>query len=436
MQKLLIPFALLLLTLAADAQVNYDSTFTKKALRIDFYLAGNADTTMVFEKDYKQEPYWGGGPLNLVSPLNYGDYRISVFDTATQKLIYRRGKSILFREWKMTEEAQYKNRSFYQTFRIPYPRKPIRYRIEERNYNTGNYQMLYEAGVDPKSYRINRREPPAYPVDTLGPFHQPDSVADIVVLPEGYTREEMPEFIEDAERVRQFIFSYEPFQSHQETFNFYAVRAASADSGTTIPGDSVYKNTLLRSSFYTFDVPRYLTSQDTRTIRDIAGLTPYDHIIVLVNSTRYGGGGFYNHLTLTTARGPMNREVSVHEFGHGFAGLGDEYYNSEVATSELYNTDVEPWEPNITTLVDFERKWKAMVDTGLPVPTPRTKAYADTVGVFEGGGYVAKGIFSPSQDCRMKSNVADAFCPVCQQAILKMIRFYSEQIPEKYVKTE
>jgi hypothetical protein len=163
-----------------------------------------------------------------------------------------------------------------------------------------------------------------------------------------------------------------------------------------------------------------------RPILDAAATVPYDHIYVLVNTERYGGGGFYNFLSVCTADNNLTREVFIHEFGHGFAGLGDEYYNSEVAYEDFYNQKTEPWEPNITTLVDFDKKWKNMVDSETTIPTPRNAGNENTIGVFEGGGYMSKGIFSPAMDCRMKSNQAKSFCPVCQESIRKVIRFHCE----------
>ena len=158
---------------------------------------------------------------------------------------------------------------------------------------------------------------------------------------------------------------------------------------------------------------------------DIAANVPYDVIFILVNSSLYGGGGFYNHYSEVTVDNTWSKIVSVHEFGHAFAGLADEY-TGDVSYSDTYNLNVEPWEPNITTNVDFNSKWKNMVSEGTPLPTPRTEKYKNSVGMFEGGGYVTKGIYSPFEDCRMKSNEAPGFCPVCHNAIRRMILLYCE----------
>ena len=188
--------------------------------------------------------------------------------------------------------------------------------------------------------------------------------------------------------------------------------------------EKIYVNTALNSSFYTFDIDRYLTTRDIKSVNDYAAVVPHDNIIVLINSTRYGGGGVYNYYSGTTSGHQLSPKVFIHEFGHGFAGLADEYYSSAVAYDEFYPLNVEPWEPNITTMVNFESKWKKMIAKDTPVPTPAEEKYINVTGVFEGGGYSAKGIFRPETDCRMKSNGPKGFCSVCRNAIKEMIEFY------------
>jgi hypothetical protein len=248
----------------------------------------------------------------------------------------------------------------------------------------------------------------------------------LVILAEGYTANEIQKFADDSKRVTSYLFDEEPFKSGKEHFNVKAVFMPSAESGTDIPGERIYKNTAFNATFYTFDVPRYLTTSDMKTIYDVAATVPYDQIYILVNTERYGGGGFYNFLTICSADNELTREVFVHEFGHGFAGLGDEYYTSSVAYENYYNLEIEPWEPNLTPLIDFDKKWKNMISPSVPVPTPREARYSNTIGVFEGGGYMNKGIYSPYTDCRMKSNTAKCFCPVCTNAIKKTIEYYTK----------
>jgi hypothetical protein len=249
---------------------------------------------------------------------------------------------------------------------------------------------------------------------------------DVAILAEGYRQEEMSKFIGDASRLTDSLFKVEPFRSLQSKFNIYALKTPSVDSGTDIPGRNIYANTLYNSTFYTFDIARYLTTSDMKTVYDMAASVPYDYLIVLVNSKEYGGGGFCNYLSVCTSDNSLAANVFIHEFGHEFAGLGDEYYTSEVAYDNYYNLKIEPWEPNLTTLVDFKSKWGALIDASTPVPTPRSAKFESKTGVFEGGGYMAKGIYSPMEDCRMKSNKPNSFCPVCQEAIRKAIQRCSE----------
>jgi hypothetical protein len=230
----------------------------------------------------------------------------------------------------------------------------------------------------------------------------------------------MDKFLADAERSASYIFSEEPFQSLRDQFNIRAVKSASPDSGTDIPGQGIWKNTVMNSGFYTFGIERYMTTMDYKSVCDVAANAPYDQIYILVNTDKYGGGGIYNHYSISAADNLQSRAVVIHEFGHAFGGLADEYYTSAVAYNDYFPLDVEPWNPNLTTLVDFDSKWKDMVPEGTPVPTPAEDQYKDVVGVYEGGGYVAKGVYRPMIDCRMHTNDA-VFCPVCSTALRKMV---------------
>ncbi|PKP23637.1 MAG: hypothetical protein CVU06_07260 [Bacteroidetes bacterium HGW-Bacteroidetes-22] len=231
----------------------------------------------------------------------------------------------------------------------------------------------------------------------------------------------MEKFRADVLRVMGYILDKPPFNKYRDRINIYAIEAPSQQSGPDVPGEHIYNNTVAGSTYYTFDVDRYLTTFDYKTLCNYAATVPYDQIYVLINSTRYGGGGFYNFYTACTSDNYLTPKVSMHEFGHGFGGLADEYYNAEVAGDEFYNLTIEPWEPNITTRVAFEEKWPGMIDAGTPEPTPRIEAWKGKVGLFEGGGYVSKGIFSPVMDCNMKSNNPDTYCPVCQKAVERRI---------------
>jgi hypothetical protein len=233
-------------------------------------------------------------------------------------------------------------------------------------------------------------------------------------------------FKTDVKEMADYILSMEPYQSQQSKINFWAVCSPSKDSEADNPRKDKWVSTAVSSSFNTFYIDRYLETGDVISIRDIAACAPYDHICVLVNSDKYGGGGIYNHFSIGTSDHPKAKEVMLHEIGHGFGGLADEYYTSDVAYHNFFDLNVEPWQPNITTLVNFESKWKHLVDAATPVPTPVSKPYDDVCGVFEGGGYVEKGVYRPAVNCRMKTNEAEGFCPACQEALTKMIEFVTD----------
>ena len=216
------------------------------------------------------------------------------------------------------------------------------------------------------------------------------------------------------------------FKENKNKFNVLAIEAISEESGTDFPGENIWKNTVVNSNFYTFNSDRYLTTSDIKSMRNIASLVPYDNIIVLVNSKTYGGGGIYNFFSVVSSDNMFSEYVNVHEFGHAFAGLGDEYYDSDVAVENYYSFEKEPWEPNISNLKNFATKWKDLIEKDIPVPTPATEKYFKKVGAFEGAGYSAKGLYRPAYDCTMKSVSVNNFCPVCKRAIQQMIDYYSK----------
>jgi len=278
--------------------------------------------------------------------------------------------------------------------------------------------------VDPSDYFIRKEDPVKAIATKIYDGGNPQESVDLAFIAEGYKEEEMMKFREDVKMMADILFSESPFNDYRGKFNIWAIEAISQDSGTDIPGEKIYANTALNSSFYTFNLDRYLTTQDIKTVNDYAALVPHDNIVILINSTRYGGGGVYNYYSGTTTGNVLSPKVFVHEFGHGFAGLADEYYSSSVAYNEFYPLNVEPWEPNITTMVNFDLKWAKMIGKNTPVPTPVDDKYKNTTGLFEGGGYSARGIFRPELECRMKSNGPEGFCSVCRQAIKEMIEFY------------
>ena len=236
----------------------------------------------------------------------------------------------------------------------------------------------------------------------------------------------MPLFYKDCEVAVEALLDHEPFKSQQKHFNFVAVASESDDSGVSIPGKGIWKKTAVDSHFDTFYSDRYLTTLHLKQLHNLLAGVPYEHIVILANTENYGGGGIYNSYTLTSSRHESYRSVVVHEFGHSFAGLADEYYYDD-EFEPMYPAGVEPYEQNITTLTDFDSKWKDMLPEGTPIPTPATgKDLYTKIGVYEGAGYQSKGVYRAFQDCRMKTNDAPVFCPVCVRILDRLIRFYTE----------
>jgi hypothetical protein len=421
--RVFISLILVNVSITLTAQNNFDKYFTDKVLRFDFMLAGNRKTTSVYPAGMKEEPFWAGSNTSLVNPFNLGNFKYELFDVKENTLIYSRSFSTLFQEWQTTDEAKSVDRSFYEVATMPYPKDSVRFILSERERN-GLFSKLYETIIDPASYFIRRENPVKVGTTKIYSGGDPHTSVDLAFIAEGYKADEMGKFREDVKKMVDILFDEAPFSDYKNKFNIWAVEATSQDSGTDIPGENIYTNTALNSSFYTFNIDRYLTTQDIKSVNDFAAVVPHDNIIVLINSTKYGGGGVYNYYSGTTTGNQLSPKVFIHEFGHGFAGLGDEYYSSAVAYDEFYPLNVEPWEPNLTTMVNFESKWKKMIGKDTPLPTPSEEKYNNVTGLFEGGGYSEKGVFRPEMDCRMKSNGSKGYCSVCRNAIKEMIEFY------------
>ena len=339
-------------------------------------------------------------------------------------MLFSKGYQNLYGEWQTTDEAKQVTKTFDESVVVPFPRVKIDIALYYKTWE-GKLKEGMRFCVSPENYFIRDYDNLNLPVyDAWIGNEDITKAVDVVILPEGYTQAEMDKFIKDCDFFVVSLFSYAPYDRYRESFNVRGVLAPSAESGCNMPGDHVYKNTAMHFSFWTFDSERYCMSTDNRDIRDLAGQVPYDQIYILVNTEKYGGGGIYNFYCSSASSNRFSSDVIIHEFGHGFAGLADEYYYAG-SSEHMYNLELEPWEPNITSLVDFSDKWGDMMDEETPVPTPRKRKYEQTIGVFEGGGYEPKGMYSPHMDCLMNSLGHD-FCPVCQRAIERMILYYSK----------
>lgn len=399
--------------------------FEPRSLRVDFALSGNDTIETASLQRLREEPVWGGPRRNLIDTSLYGNYYVRLYDKASGQLIYSRGFCTLFDEWRTTDQAKSETQSWDNSLSVPWPKKNVTLVIEARDRRTMRFRSLLRLEVDPRSATIDRSPLDENPVTRIQYSGDPAGKVDLVFLAEGYTEAEQDKFLSDARRFTGRLFETEPYASHRDDFNIWAVGLRSADSGTDLSGRGVWKNTALNSGFYTFGIDRYLTTPDMRSVRDAVWNVPNDAVFILVNTDIYGGGGFYNFYGLGSADNELTLRVFVHELGHSLAGLADEYFDSEVAYNDYYDLGQEPWEPNITTLVDFGRKWRDMLDSESSVPTAPDPSDPGRLGVYEGGGYVARGIYRPLDFCCMRGG--EEFCPVCRRAIDRAIRFLSDR---------
>ena len=420
-QKILLVLIIFTYLNSKSQNIKYIDWFSDEVLRVDLVHAGDSEHEYYFTEQFFQEKNWAGAKTKLIDNMAYGDNYFEVYDSLSQTLIYSRGYNNLFYEWQETAEAKVTNRSFEEVIRCPFPNKTVQIKIYRREKNL-ELSLLHQFYVDPSSYRINKATKYNFKTEQISGKLSVNKAVDVVIIAEGYTKEEMSIFKNDAKQLSDFLLNTEPFSSVKEKFNIRIILSNSEESGTDIPGDNIWKNTIANSHFYTFGSERYLTSQSIKTIHDIASLVPYDQVYVLVNSEKYGGGGIFNYYNLTSAHHPKTPWVFVHEFGHGFAGLADEYFYGENTFEDMYDAHTEPWQPNISTMANIDSKWKNKVDKTTPIPTPANDEFKNKIGFFEGGGYVEKGIYRPFQSCEMKA-LKEGFCPVCQDAILMMVRF-------------
>lgn len=426
MSKLTLVLSLFFISFSSVFSQQYSGYFSEKACRVDFHFCGNADKTSVYLDKISQEPFWGGRRGHLSTDLNLGDFRFRVLDSISGNQIYIDGFSALYHEWQSTPEAKMTSKSFEQTIQFPFPHKSVILKIEKR-LDFDKWEELFSYSLSPTDKLIRLTKPKPAPVKLITKTVSPEKAIDIAVIAEGYTAKDKNKFYKDAQRLAENLLTHKPFTKYKNRINIYAIAAISQDSGISMPQDNNWKNTAVESHFFTFYEKRYLTTPSSFKLRDLAALVPYDAIYVLANTKIYGGGGIYNFYALTAADNKLATEVTVHEFGHSFAGLGDEYFreNADVLDG-MYDPKKEPWEPNISSLVQFDKKWKNQLPAGTVIPTPVTDENKSKIGIFEGGGYLTKGMFRPYYDCRMRTNKAPEFCPVCQQAVEKMILFLTE----------
>ena len=410
MRKLFIISALLLSSFSAQAQ-NFDDYFEDKTLRLDYTFAGDATRQQIFVDELVSLPRWYGRKQHLAELPLKGNGQITVRSLADGMVIYRHSFSSLFQEWVSTAEAKQTQKSFENVFLVPFPKSPVEIKVELFDYHDQVISRLTHK-VDPKDILIRKAgERQITPHVTLQQAADTARCIRVAFVAEGYQQQEMDVFLNDCRIAMESLFEHEPFKQNQLKFNMVAVMPPSVESGTSEPNKGIWKNTPLGSHFDTFYSERYLTTLHLKKLHDVLAGIPYEHIIVLVNTDRYGGGGIYNSYNLTYAHGKHFRPVVVHEFGHSFGGLGDEYpYGDD---DPMYFADTEPWEPNLTTKHDFNGKWENLIKD-------------KKAGFIEGGGYLTKGVWRGYENCRMRTNEEPEFCLVCQQALQCLIDFYTK----------
>jgi hypothetical protein len=428
MKKFLLLPAVVLLSAIMSVAADY-------TLRLDYIFSGDATHTEISLAKMGRLEGWWGRTVNMDNLLLRGNGQIILRDSATSQVLYCTSFSTLFSEWQCTPEALHTRKAFENVYLVPMPQATAYVTVnilDKRDSITASMTHI----VHPDDILIRPVASP-YTLDKCRYVHKggdSKEAIDIAIVGEGYTKEEMDIFYRDAKETADQILSYEPFKGKADKLNFIAVPVESKESGVSIPLKGEWKQTAFSSHFSTFYSDRYLTTLHLFDLHDALASVPYEHIIILANTDNYGGGGILNSYVLTAAHNRWAMPVVVHEFGHSFAGLADEYFYDD--GTDQYDLHTEPWEPNITTLVNFDSKWKDLVEkSGIVtkadqrLPAYRTLVESDyKVGIYEGGGYLSEGIYRPYPTCRMRDNTYPLFCPVCQRAISRMIDYQTVSI--------
>ena len=456
---------------AGQAPPHFDTFFRDKTMRVDYVHSGGHGQQIIGLDQVVSDGPWAGSRTRLVDGLNLGKYLFEVIDRRTNQVLYSRGFASIYGEWETTAEFRANYRSFRESLRFPWPKAPVQVVLKTRDAEN-SFHELWSTVIDPDSRFVNPtdREPQGevWSLFENGPSSEK---VDLLVISEGYTAAEIPKFHADATRLMDALFEEEPFRSRKGDFNVRGLDLPSAESGVSRPRAGQFRRTPLSAEYNIFDSERYLLTYDNRALRDAASAAPYEFLEILVNEEQYGGGGIFNFQATAAADTGFAEYVFVHEFGHHFAGLGDEYYTSDVAYETGATYHPEPWEPNITALHDpANLKWGDLIAADTPLPTPWDKAafeagstaaqrergelradgapetvmdelfteqmeretallggmqHAGKVGAFEGAFYESTGLYRPEADCIMFTRDPVGFCRVCSRAIEQVIDLYA-----------
>ena len=456
----------------ATTGAGFDDDFTGATLRVDYRHTGTAAEEHFALDRLLVEGPWPGSRTQLVDTSNLGKYMVEVVDLASNRPLYTRGFASIYGEWETTGEARAGTwRAIAEAVRLPEPRRPFQLRIRKREADQ-SFREVWTLTVDPASRFVDRAPVPRRKVWPLVENGDPAHKVDLLILGDGYTAEQMDKYRADAKRAAGALFAVEPFASRRGDFNVWAVEASAERSGISRPRAGIFRHSPLGARYNSFDSERYVLTLEDRNWRDVASAAPYDFVLILVNERKYGGGGIYNLYSTAAVDSSYAASLVVHEFGHHFAGLGDEYYTSPVAYEEFGGGNIDPWEPNVTALGDPDKlKWRDLVLDDTPLPTPWNKQqfeessrafqarrrelrsqgaaeeslealfdeerewftaklgeeqHAGKIGAFEGAMYEAQGLYRPSADCRMFTRDDVGFCAVCRRAIERVIDLYSD----------
>ena len=465
---------LIIILVSFSWAIDFDSYFTGQTFRFDFFHNGTATEEHISFDQIRSEGPWPGSRTQLIYDTNLGKYYIEVIDLSSAEIIYSRGFCSIYGEWETTSDARSGNwGTFHESLRFPEPKSIVKLQLYKRNAEM-RFIEIFGYKINPADFRIKRSKPEKrYKTHNIMINGDPATKVDILLLGDGYTRIDAGKFKSDTRRMLKALFATEPFKSRKEDFNVRSIKVHSPEAGISNPRKNIWKNNTLGTSYNTFDSDRYVLTFDNQTIREIAAQAPYDILVILINDDKYGGGGIFNLYATVAVDTEPAEYVMVHELGHAFGGLGDEYYSSNVAYENFNPQGVEPWDPNVTALLEPDQvKWGNLVEPGTPLPTPWNKAAFDSarvnysfddfklsltgttradtinarfraikkstepvlqaneyfgkVGAFEGAGYEVEGLYRPEIDCIMFSRNPDYFCRVCQAAIVRMIDFYTK----------
>lgn len=423
--------AMLIAGLSAEAQnVKFSKYFTDATLRIDYHRVGNRQHDTIQYVDFEQLGPWAGSLTQLLDPFDNGEYRVMMVDPKKGTELYSRCYNSLFREYRDTDKGKDQVAEFEEVVRLPWPKAPVEIRFQKRD-TLQHFVTQYVYHFDPVKAKedLVRRSCVKFPVTPIklhysGDIHKKN---DIVIIPEGYGPADSLKMMADLQKFCQYTLQQEPFASRKSDFNIWGIPLMGEATGITNPGKGIQVNSLVGSSFNTFDIDRYLMTMHLFKVHDAIGHTPCDHIIIMCNTDTYGGGAIYNFYAMSSLN-KMAYAVLPHELGHSIGGLADEYEDEGVSYSDMHALKCEPPEPNITTLVDFDRKWKSMLPEGTKIPTPHDKyvypGENGKLGVYEGGGYLSKGIYRPVMHCMMRDYAP--FCPVCAKRLNEIFDLYTK----------